>query len=151
MWEFLSNNLPHLNAALNLTATALLAAALWKIRTGRVRVHKKLMLIALAVSAAFLACYLLHKVALYQATGAANKKFPADAPDAARYTYFSILITHIVLAIAVPFLAIRAVLLAKAGRILAHKRLVKYAYPIWMYVSITGVLVYLMLYQIYTA
>ena len=50
---------------------------------------------------------------------------------------------------AVPFLALRAVYLAMKGRIAAHKRLVKYAYPIWMYVSVTGVLVYLMLYQIY--
>ncbi|QDT08981.1 DUF420 domain-containing protein [Planctomycetes bacterium K23_9] len=154
MWEFLSNNLPHATATLNLIATGLLAAAFWKIRTGRVRAHKKLMLIALGVSAAFLALYLLHKLALYQSTGAANKPFPRDpaiASDAVRYVYFTILITHILLAITVPFLAIRAVLLAKAGRILAHKRLVKYAYPIWMYVSVTGVIVYLMLYQIYTA
>ena len=149
MWEFLANNLPHLNATLNLTATGVLAAGLWKIKTGRARVHKKLMLIALGVSAAFLLFYVLHKVALFQVTGEPNKKFSADAPQAARYTYFSILISHIVLAITVPFLAIKAVLLAKAGKILAHKRLVRYAYPIWMYVSITGVLVYLMLYQIF--
>ena len=151
MWEFLSSNLPHATATLNLTATGLLAAALWKIKNGKVRQHKKLMLIALGVSAAFLVLYLLHKVALYQATGEPNKKFPGDAPDAARYTYFAILISHILLAITVPFLAIRAVLLAKAGRILAHKRLVRWAYPIWMYVSVTGVLVYLMLYQLYAA
>ena len=150
-WELLSDNLPHATATLNLIATGLLAAALYKIKTGRVRVHKKLMLIALGVSALFLLLYLFHKVALYQATGEPNRRFPAEAPDAARYTYFAILISHIVLAITVPFLAIRAVLLAKAGRILAHKRLVKYAYPIWMYVSVTGVLVYLMLYQIYAS
>jgi len=153
MWEFLSNNLPHATATLNLTATGLLAAAFYKIRTGRVKAHKNLMLTALGVSALFLVLYLFHKVALYQATGAANKPFPRDpevASDGVRYLYFTILITHVLLAITVPFLTIRAVLLAKRGRILAHKRLVKYAYPIWMYVSVTGVIVYLMLYQIYT-
>jgi protein SCO1/2/putative membrane protein len=59
------------------------------------------------------------------------------------------LLTHVLLAMTVPFLALRAVYLAMKGRIVAHKRLVRYAYPIWMYVSVTGVLVYLMLYQIY--
>ena len=148
-WSFLSNNLPHATATLNATATCLLAAALWKIRTGRVKAHKNLMLTALAVSALFLVLYLFHKVALYQATGQPNKRFPTDAPDAARFTYFSILITHLLLAITVPFLAVRAVYLAMKGRIVAHKKFVRYAYPIWMYVSVTGVLVYLMLYQLY--
>ena len=150
-WEFLSNNLPHATAALNLTATCLLAAALFKIKSGKVKAHKNLMLIALGVSAAFLALYLLHKLSLYQATGEYNKKFPSDAPSPAKYTYYTILITHILLAITVPFLAVRAVLLARAGRIVAHKKLVRYAYPIWMYVSVTGVLVYLMLYQFFAA
>jgi uncharacterized membrane protein YozB (DUF420 family) len=148
-WQLLADNLPHATAALNVLATVLLGAALWKIRSGRVKAHKNLMLTALGVSALFLLLYLFHKVALYQATGEPNKRFPGDAAAAARYTYFSILITHLVLAITVPFLAIRAVYLAKKGRIIAHKRLVRYAYPIWMYVSVTGVLVYLMLYQIY--
>ena len=148
-WEFLSNNLPHLSALLNLTATGLLAAGLWKIKTGRARVHKKLMLAAFCVSMAFLAVYLFHKVAMHQATGQWNRKFPTDVPAAARYTYFGILLTHIPLAIAVPVLAIRAIMLAKAGKILAHKRLVKFAFPIWMYVSVTGVLMYMMLYHLY--
>ncbi len=154
MWEFLSDNLPHATAALNLTATGLLAAAFYKIRTGNARSHKNLMLTALGVSAAFLLLYLLHKVALYQATGAPNKTFPRDpeiASAGTRYLYLTILASHVLLAITVPFLAVKAVLLAKSGRILAHKRLVRYAYPIWMYVSVTGVVVYLMLYQIYAA
>ncbi len=148
-WQLLADNLPHLTATLNLLAICLLAAALCKIRTGRVRAHRNLMLTAFAVSALFLLFYLLHKLALYQATGEPNKRFPSDASSVARYTYFAILLTHIVLAITVPVLAIRAIYLAAKGRILAHKRLVRYAYPIWMYVSVTGVLVYLMLYQIY--
>ncbi|MEO1616219.1 MAG: DUF420 domain-containing protein [Planctomycetota bacterium] len=151
MWETLAKLLPHCTAALNLTATILLAFGLVNIRRGKARVHKKLMLSALAVSAVFLALYLLHKVALYQTTGEPNKRFPTDAPSGARITYFSILGTHLILAITVPVLTLRAVYLAMKGRIVAHKKLVRYAYPIWMYVSVTGVLVYLMLYQLYPA
>lgn len=151
-WPFLAENLPHVTAALNAAATVLLVMGLVRIRQGRPRLHKKMMLSALVVSGLFLLLYLFHKVALYQATGAPNKRFPTDpsvAPLAARYTYYGILGTHLLLAMAVPFLALRAVYLAMRGRIVAHKRLVKFAYPIWMYVSITGVLVYLMLYQLY--
>ncbi len=151
-WEFLANNLPHLTATLNTIATLLLVLALMAIRQGKVRRHKNLMLTALSVSALFLLLYIFHKLALYQFAGVPNKRFPSDpaiASDAARYTYFSILISHLILAITVPFIALRAVYLAMKGRILAHKRWVRFAYPIWMYVSITGVLVYLMLYQIY--
>jgi len=151
-WQFLADNLPHVTATLNLTATVLLALGLVNIRRGKARQHKKFMLWALGVSGLFLLLYLFHKLALYQATGEPNKRFPTDpavAPDAARYTYYGILLTHLLLAMTVPFLALRAVYLAMKGRIVAHKKLVKYAYPIWMYVSVTGVLVYLMLYQIY--
>ena len=148
-WQFLASNLPHATASLNLAATVLLALGLIQIRRGKARKHKKMMLMALSVSALFLLLYLLHKLALYQATGEPNKHFPADAPQAARYTYFTILGSHLVLAMTVPFLALRAVFLAMKGRIVEHKRLVKYAYPIWMYVSVTGVLVYLMLYQLF--
>ncbi len=151
-WQFLADNLPHVTASLNAIAAVLLALGLINIKRGRARVHKKYMLAALAVSAIFLSLYLFHKVALFEATGEPNKRFPTDpavASDAARYTYYGILGTHLILAITVPFLAIRAVYLAKNGRIVAHKRLVRYAYPIWMYVSVTGVMVYAMLYQIY--
>lgn len=151
-WEFLAGNLPHATATLNAIATIFLALGLTNIRRGRARQHKKFMIAALGVSALFLVLYLFHKVALYQFTGEPNKRFPTDtnvAPLAARYTYYGILLTHLVLAMTVPFLALRAVYLAMKGRIVAHKRLVRFAYPIWMYVSVTGVLVYLMLYQLY--
>jgi putative membrane protein len=151
-WQFLAENLPHATATLNATAIVLLVLGLVSIRRGRARQHKKWMLWALGVSGLFLILYLFHKLALFQATGEPNKRFPTDpaiASDTARYTYYVILLTHLLLAMAVPFLALRAVFLAMKGRIIAHKRLVRYAYPIWMYVSVTGVLVYLMLYQIY--
>jgi putative membrane protein len=151
-WQFLSDNLPHGTALLNVIATILLVRAFLAIRAGKVRRHKKLMLSALGVSALFLILYLFHKVALYQTTGEPNTRFPTDpavASTAARYIYFAVLIPHLLLAMLVPFLAVRAVYLAKQGRIIAHKKLVKYAYPIWLYVSVTGVVVYLMLHQIY--
>lgn len=150
-WQFLADNLPHATATLNLTATVLLALGLIKIKQKKWKVHKNLMLSAFAVSALFLLLYLFHKLSLYQVYGEPNKKFPAEAPSGARIAYFAILVPHLLLAIAVPFLAVRAIYLAKKGRIVAHKRLVRYAFPIWMYVSITGVLVYLMLYQLFPA
>jgi len=130
----------------------LLVLGFINIRRGLVRRHKTMMLSALGVSAVFLLVYLLHKLSLYMATGEWNNKFPTDpevASTAARYTYYGILITHLMLAIIVPVLAVRAVFLAMKGRIAEHKRLVRFAYPAWIYVSVTGVLVYLMLYQIY--
>jgi uncharacterized membrane protein YozB (DUF420 family) len=154
MWQTLADHLPHCTAFLNAAATCVLAAGLIRIRQGNPRAHKKLMLRAFGISALFLALYLLHKVALYQTTGAMNKTFPTDtsiAPLYARNTYYWILGTHLVLAITVPFLVVWAIHLARTGRIVAHKKLVRYAYPIWMYVSVTGVLVYLMLYQLYPA
>ena len=151
-WQFLADNLPHLTASLNAIAIVLLGIGLYRIKHGQARKHKNVMLAAVAVSMVFLACFLLHKVALFETTGAFNKRFPRDpaiASLAAQYTYFAILFTHLPLAITVPFLTLRAVYLAMKGRIVAHKRLVRWAYPIWMYVSVTGVLVYLMLYQLY--
>jgi putative membrane protein len=151
-WQLLADNLPHLTASLNAIAAVLLGVGLYRIKKGQARKHKTMMLSALTVSMIFLGFYLLHKVALYETTGAFNKRFPRDpaiASTTAQITYFSILFTHLPLAIAVPFMALRAVYLAMKGRIIAHKRLVRWAYPIWMYVSVTGVLVYLMLYQLY--
>ena len=152
MWEFLASNLPHLTAALNLTAIVLLLLGLISIRQGKARRHKTMMLSALGVSAVFLLMYLLHKLSLYMTLGVFNNKFPTEAegvPGPVRYTYYGILFSHLMLAIIVPVLALRAIFLAMKGRIAEHKRLVRFAFPAWMYVSVTGVLVYLMLYQFY--
>lgn len=151
-WESLAANLPHATASLNALATALLIWGLRQIKQGRARQHRNTMVTAFVVSIVFLGCYLLHKVALFETTGTFNKRFPRDpavAPLAAQYTYFAILFTHLPLAILVPVLAVRSIYLAMKGRIVAHKRLVRWTYPIWIYVSITGVLVYLMLYHLY--
>lgn len=150
--EWFAENLPHATASLNALATVLLLAALAMIKQGKIRAHRNLMLSALVVSSVFLGLYLFHKVALYETTGSYNKVFPRDpavAPPAARTVYLLVLATHVPLAMTVPVLAIWAAVLGLKDRRQAHRRLVRFAFPIWLYVSVTGVVVYLMLYQIY--
>lgn len=152
--EWLAANLPHVTASLNAFATLLLIAALVQIKRGNIRQHRNLMLTALVVSTLFLGLYLFHKVALYQTTGAYNKTFPTDpavASSTARSVYLLVLGTHVPLAMTIPVLTIWAAYLGLKDRREAHRKLVRWAYPIWIYVSVTGVIVYLMLYQIYRA
>lgn len=151
-WDALALNLPHATATLNTIAVVLLGTALLLIRKGRITAHRNVMLSALIVSGLFLALYVLHKFALYEVTGSPNKSFPRDpaiAPHAAFIAYLVILGTHLVLAMTVPVLAIWAAVLGLRDRRDAHRRLVRWAFPIWLYVSVTGVIVYLMLYQMY--
>ncbi|MDA9777403.1 DUF420 domain-containing protein [Rubripirellula sp.] len=153
-WQFLAVNLPHVTAGLNTLAIFLLLAARLKIKSGNILAHKRLMLSALTVSGLFLLLYLFHKVALLVVTGEPNQRFPTDesvAPLTARYFYYALLGSHLVLAITVPYFALRSIFLAMKGRVGEHRKIVRYAFPIWIYVSITGVMVYLMLYQIYDA
>ncbi len=145
-WQFLAGNLPHVTAGLNTLAIFLLLAARLKIKSGNVLAHKRLMLSALTVSGLFLLLYLIHKVALLVVTGEPNQRFPTDesvAPLAARYFYYVLLGSHLVLAITVPYFALRSIFLAMKGRVEEHRKIVRYAFPIWIYVSITGVMVYL--------
>jgi uncharacterized membrane protein YozB (DUF420 family) len=150
--EWLAENLPHATASLNAAATVLLIAALVMIKRGNIKMHRNLMLTALALSTLFLGLYLFHKYTLFETTGSYNKPFPRDpaiASASARTVYFVILGTHVPLAMTVPVLAVWAAVLGLKDRRAAHRRLVRYAFPIWLYVSVTGVIVYLMLYQIY--
>ncbi|WP_315852987.1 DUF420 domain-containing protein [Candidatus Laterigemmans baculatus] len=150
--EWLAANLPHATASLNAVATVLLLVGLSKIRQGRIAAHRNLMLAALVVSSVFLGLYLLHKVALFETTGSYNKPFPRDpaiASATARGVYLAVLATHIPLAMTVPVLAIWAAVLGFKDRRAAHRRVVRFAFPIWLYVSVTGVIVYFMLYQLY--
>jgi uncharacterized membrane protein YozB (DUF420 family) len=132
--------LPALNAALNVASTALLVAGRVWIRRGRVAAHRRAMLGAFAVSSLFLVLYVLHK---------AWRDFentPYHGEGALRVLYLAILFSHLTLAMAVPLLAIRLVQLGLGGRIARHRRLAVIAWPIWIYVSVTGVVIYLMLY-----
>lgn len=134
---------PHLNAALNGLAATLIVIGWVFIRNGQRTAHRNCMLMAIAVSAAFLTCYLIYH---YQV---GSVRFPAYG--FVRYVYLSILLTHTVLAAAVPFLVIITVYHAARGNLQKHKRIARWAMPIWLYVSITGVIVYWMLYQLYGA
>lgn len=132
--------LPAVNAGLNLVATTLLVLGRIWIRQGRVERHRRTMLAAFAVSALFLALYLVHKAS----RGFQNTPYPGEG--AARVLYLTILFSHLALAMTVPVLAIVLVRLGLSGRIERHRRLAVIAWPIWLYVSITGVVIYAMLY-----
>jgi putative membrane protein len=137
--------LPHVNASLNALATALLILGYVQIRRRQEVAHKWTMLACFAVSVVFLACYLTYH---FNIEGG-SKRFPSYPPPAVRYGYYGILLTHVVLAAAVPFLAIATIWLGLLNKRGAHRRLAWWAFPIWLYVSVTGVIVYLMLYQLY--
>jgi uncharacterized membrane protein YozB (DUF420 family) len=131
--------LPSINAALNATAAVLLVRGYWLIRRKRIAQHRRTMIAAFVVSCLFLVCYLVYHASVgtvrFQGTGAI------------RAVYLSILATHTVLAAAVPFLAIATLRRGLAGRYQAHRRLARWTLPIWLYVSVTGVVVYVMLYH----
>lgn len=137
--EGLGATLAALNAVLNGTAAVLLGAGFFAIRAGRRRLHGWLMGGAFAVSTLFLASYLA-RVAL---TG--THRYPGAGFF--RLVYLAVLSSHMLLAMAVPPLAIRSVFLAWKGRFAEHRRIVRWTLPVWLYVSITGVLVYLLLYH----
>lgn len=133
-------SLPLLNACLNAASGILLLAGLAAIKTGRRVLHEGLMLSALFVSAAFLASYLYYHFVV--ATGMT----PYRGTGWSRTAYYAMLVTHVVLAILVVPLALRTVFLARKERFDSHKRWARMTFPIWLYVSVTGVLVYLALY-----
>lgn len=127
------------NAGLNSASTVLLLIGWIAVRRGDREMHKKCMVSALGVSALFLVSYLT-RVAL---TG--THRYPGTG--ALRAIYLGLLGSHMLLAMVTPPLVLRALYLALRQRFAEHRRLVRYAYPIWMYVSVTGVLVYWMLYH----
>jgi len=127
------------NAVLNTVATVLLAAGWVLIRRGHVTAHRTAMVAAFVTSAVFLACYLTYHYLVGHV--------PFRGQGGIRPVYFAILISHILLAVAVPVLALRMFFLAWKGRFDAHRRLGRITLPIWLYVSVTGVVIYLMLYH----
>lgn len=136
--------LPHVNAALNSLATVLLIIGFVLIKQRKETAHKRTMLACFGVSVLFLICYVIYHVSIE-----GSKQFPAYPPDIVRYLYYFVLLTHVVLAALVPFLAIATIYFGLRDRRAAHRRVARWTFPIWLYVSITGVVVYLMLYQIY--
>jgi len=129
------------NAVLNALATVLLVAGWVFIARGQWKAHRAAMIAAFAVSAVFLVCYLTYHYLV------GHVPFRGQGP--VRTVYFTILITHIILAVFVPILALRMFFLAWKGRWDAHRRLGKITMPIWLYVSVTGVVIYAMLYHLF--
>lgn len=136
-------NFPAINATLNGVATLFLLAGWIAIKRGRnVTLHRAMMGSALIASALFLSCYVYYH---YQ-TGA-RTPFPGEGFP--KLLYYAILITHVPLAmLMVPFI-LAAVWFALKGQFDRHVRIVKYLWPVWMYVSVTGVIIYFMLYRLY--
>jgi putative membrane protein len=134
---------PALNATLNGASAVLIVTGRSLIRKKKVALHRACMLAAVVTSAAFLACY------LYYHAHVGSVHFPGQGW--VRPVYFTILISHTILAGAVPILVILSLTLALRQRFERHRRIARWTYPIWLYVSVTGVVVYLMLYQIYGA
>ena len=137
--------LPGVNALLNGMATLLLLAGYAAIKAGRRAAHKRIMLAAFAVSVAFLVCYLVYHFGLRYHTGSSSKPFPED--HAGRPLYLTILVTHVVLAAAVPILAILTIVRGFRQDWERHRRIARVTFPIWVYVSLTGVIIYWMLYH----
>lgn len=131
---------PLLNAVLNATSCCLLILGFRAIRTGNRLKHQKLMVGAFATSTVFLVSYILR----FALTG--THKYPGSGWD--KILYLVILFSHMVLAVAVVPLILRSLWLAFHQEFAKHKKLVKFTWPIWLYVSVTGVIVYLMLYHI---
>jgi putative membrane protein len=133
--------LPTVNAGLNALAAVFLAAGWLAIRRRRVAVHRACMLAAFTTSVLFLTSYLVYHA------HAGSTRFPGQGP--VRALYFGILGTHTVLAAIVPVLAVLTLSLALRARFARHARLARWTVPIWLYVSVTGVVVYVMLYRLY--
>lgn len=155
--EFAAHPLVHVNATLNSLATVLLIAGWLLIKRGQREAHARVMMTAFVVSTLFLACYLYYH---YQV---GSVKFTHPGPI--RYAYLLILFSHIILAVTVPFLAVATIYAGMVGQgwILAqkrsaeerlhmlsrHRKLARWTFPIWLYVSVTGVVVYVMLYHLW--
>ena len=131
---------PFVNACLNGTSAVLLYLGFRAIRAGQRDRHRTLMISAFATSSVFLASYLLR----FAITG--THMYPGHGVD--RVAYFVILVSHMILAVATVPMVLRALYLGHTQRYAEHKRLTRWAWPIWMYVSVTGVVVYVMLYHV---
>ena len=133
------HDLPAVNATLNALSGVLLLVGFALIRARRIELHRKFMIAAFAMSSLFLICYLVYHAQV------GSVPFPRQG--FVRPLYFTILITHVVLAATVPPLAIISMTRGLQGRYPQHRRIARWTFPIWMYVSVTGVLVYILLYQ----
>jgi len=132
-------DLPALNASLNATSFVLLVTGWFLIKSGRREAHKWCMIAALAVSAMFLTSYVIYHLNV--------GSVPFQKTGWIRTVYFAVLIPHVILAAAIVPMILVTVSRALSNRFDKHKRIAKITLPLWLYVSVTGVIVYVMLYQ----
>ena len=140
-------DLPAVNACLNGLSAVLLTTGFIFIKRDNKIAHRNCMIAALVTSTVFLACYLTYHYKMKQVYGEAHTKF-LD-PAWFRPIYLTILFTHLLGAFAIVPLVIMTTSRALRERFDAHKKIARWTWPIWMYVSVTGVVIYLLLYQIY--
>jgi uncharacterized membrane protein YozB (DUF420 family) len=135
------SDLPAVNATLNAISALFLIAGYVLIKQGRVEQHRRCMLAAFATSALFLTSYVVYHA------NAGSRPFPGQGPI--RTVYFAVLIPHVVLAAFILPLSLVTLVRALKGRFVQHARIARWTLPIWLYVSVTGVVVYWMLYRLY--
>lgn len=136
------SSLPAVNACLNAAAATLLVIGRRLAKAHRVDAHRRTMLAAFGVSTLFLVLYVAHK---------ASRDFEnttLHVAGAAKLAYLALLFSHVVLAMTVPIFAALLITLGLRGRFETHRRLARWAWPIWMYVSVTGVVIYVVLYHL---
>lgn len=136
-----ASTLPHLNAALNAATTVLLIVGVVAARAGRADIHRPVMVAALGTSALFLTSYVIYHVT------APTFTFPGQGWT--RPAYFTLLFSHVVLAVVVTPMILLTAWRGMRGQLETHRPLARWTVPLWLYVSVTGVLVYLVLYQVY--
>lgn len=135
--------LPHVIGTINSLTTLTLILGLVFIKLKKINLHQSMMTASFGLGGLFLICYVL-----YHLTNPANK---FGGEGFVRYVYFFTLITHIGFSLVVLPLVLRAMFYASTKQFAAHKKIVRLAYPIWLYVSVTGVMVYLFVYQLFPA
>jgi putative membrane protein len=138
-----TRGLPHVIGTINTLTTLALILGLVFIKMKKISLHQSMMTLAFGLGGIFLVCYVI-----YHMTNPSNK-FAGEG--VVRYVYFFTLITHIGFSLVVLPLVLRAMYYAATRQFAAHKKIVRYAYPIWLYVSVTGVMVYLFVYQLFPA
>lgn len=136
-----TKNLPHVIGTVNTVASVVLIFGLIFIKLNRENLHRYAMTTAFSLGVVFLVCYVT-----YHLTNPSNK---FNGEGFVRYFYLGVLLTHVLLSLIVLPLVLRAMYFAITKQFAKHKRIVKYAYPIWLYVSVTGVIVYLMRYHLF--
>jgi len=138
-----TRSLVHVIGLINTLTSVALVLGLIFIKLKKIKLHQAMMTISFSLGGVFLICYVL-----YHLTNPANK---FNGEGFVRYIYFFTLITHIGFSFVVLPLVLRAMFYAATGQFAAHKKIVRFAYPIWLYVSVTGVMVYLFVYHLFPA